>query len=53
MPSGRVVIHDTACYGQRECGPGDHDQSCHWGSDAKYYCLRCVGCRPSFQHPKP
>ena len=40
VPSGRVVIHDTTCYGQRECGPGDHDQSCHWGSDSKYYCLR-------------
>ena len=40
--SGRVVIHGTTCYGQRECGPGDHDQSCHWGTDGKYYCLRCA-----------
>jgi hypothetical protein len=39
--AGRVVVHDTVCYGQRECGSGDHDQSCHWGTDAKYYCLRC------------
>ena len=42
VAAGRVVVHDTTCYGQRECGPGDHDQSCHWGTDGKYYCLRCA-----------
>lgn len=40
---GRVVIHETICYGVRECGGSStFDASCHWNSSGRYVCLRCV-----------
>ena len=39
---GRVVIHETICYGVRECGGSStFDASCHWNSSGRYVCLRC------------
>jgi hypothetical protein len=38
---GRVVVHETPCYGVRECGGyNDFDQSCHWDTIGRYICLR-------------
>lgn len=38
---GRIVVHPTICYGVRECGGSStFDQSCHWGTDGLYMCLR-------------
>ncbi|CAK0785519.1 hypothetical protein CVIRNUC_008729 [Coccomyxa viridis] len=38
---GRIVVHPTTCYGVRECGGSEtFDQSCHWGTDGRYVCLR-------------
>ena len=38
---GRLVVHATVCYGVRECGGNStFDQSCHWGTDGRYVCLR-------------
>ena len=38
---GRIVVHPTTCYGVRECGGSENfDQSCHWGTDGRYVCLR-------------
>ncbi|KAK9918770.1 hypothetical protein WJX75_006764 [Coccomyxa subellipsoidea] len=38
---GRVVIHETICYGVRECGGSStFDASCHWNSSGRYVCLR-------------
>ncbi|CAL5224360.1 g7034 [Coccomyxa viridis] len=38
---GRLVVHPTTCYGVRECGGNStFDQSCHWGTDGRYVCLR-------------
>ena len=40
---GRIVVHPTTCYGVRECGGSEtFDQSCHWGTDGRYVCLRCA-----------
>lgn len=42
---GRLVVHPTTCYGVRECGGNStFDQSCHWGTDGRYVCLRCANC---------
>ena len=46
---GRIVVHPTTCYGVRECGGSEtFDQSCHWGTDGRYVCLRCasLSCQP-------
>ncbi|CAL8471675.1 g11217 [Coccomyxa elongata] len=38
---GRVVVHETTCYGVRECGGSStFDASCHWNSSGRYVCLR-------------
>ncbi|BDA47061.1 hypothetical protein COCOBI_09-5160 [Coccomyxa sp. Obi] len=38
---GRVVIHETTCYGVRECGGSStFDASCHWNRSGRYVCLR-------------
>ena len=43
MSEGRIVVHSTTCYGVRECGGNStFDQSCHWGTEGRYVCLRCV-----------
>ena len=43
MSEGRIVVHPTTCYGVRECGGNStFDQSCHWGTEGRYVCLRCV-----------
>jgi hypothetical protein len=43
MSEGRIVVHPTTCYGVRECsGNSTFDQSCHWGTEGRYVCLRCV-----------
>ena len=51
---GRIVVHPTTCYGVRECGGSEtFDQSCHWGTDSRYVCLRYAiqGCqRPMALH---
>ena len=40
---GRVVVHETTCYGVRECGGSStFDASCHWNSSGRYVCLRCL-----------
>lgn len=40
---GRVVVHETTCYGVRECGGSStFDASCHWNSSGRYVCLRCI-----------
>ena len=46
---GRIVVHPTTCYGVRECGGSEtFDQSCHWGTDGRYVCLRhaSLSCQP-------
>lgn len=38
---GRVVVHETTCYGVRECGGhSTFDASCHWNTNGRYVCLR-------------
>lgn len=51
---GRIVVHPTTCYGVRECGGSStFDQSCHWGTDGRYQCLRCHHCPVLlFSHPE-
>jgi hypothetical protein len=42
VSEGRIVVHPTICYGVRECGgKSTFDQSCHWGTEGRYVCLRC------------